>query len=225
MKRVLAICLALAVLSCLSITAFADPGSFVKSPSYNDAPEVEKFDPADDGCTAQLIITPYSKRDTLPEDRKDRIEDAYKEIVGTDDLTDLSKALEDLAKEKGIDGNRLAVSDLFDARIEGCQIHEDHIGYEIILEMDTLEGFVGLMGMDENGNWILIEAEVINDGTQLRFSVESLHSPLAVVVDTGETADSPFTGDSPMIFVYAIIMAISALAVVVIAIKYRKQTA
>lgn len=226
MKRVLAISLVLAVLACLSITAFADPGSFVNSPSNNNAPEVDKFEPTDDGCTAELIITPYSGRGSLSEEARDRIENAYKEIVSTEDLTHLNDALEKLAKEKGIDGNRLAVSDLFDARIEGCNIHESHTGFEIILNIDTLDGFVGLMCMDEDGEWVLVEnAEVINNGQQLLFVVDDLLSPMAIVVDAGETADSPFTGESPMIFVYAIIMAISALAVVVIAVKYKKQAA
>lgn len=224
MKKVLAICLMMVMVVSMSVTAFAAPGGFVSSPSGNPAPTVEKFDPENDGCTAKLVITPYAERNTLPDDLKALIEKAYASIAESDDLTKLNSDLASLVASKGIAADKLAVSDLFDARITDCDVHEGHMNFDITLKADTLKKFVGLLHMNKNGEWELVtDAKVTNTGEHLEFSIDSF-SPFAIVVDTTvEGGDAPQTGDNSMIHIYVILMAVSALALVVILIKNKKQ--
>ena len=224
MKKVLAICLAVVMAVGMSLSAFAAPGSFLESPSKNPAPRIERFVSLA-GCEASLVITPYVNRSTLPEDLKLLIEYAYSTIAGTNDLTTLNAALAALATEMGIDTTNLAVSDLFDIHVVGCDSHDTHKGHEIVLGADTLDKFVGLLHMNKDGVWEFVSgAEVINDGKSLSFSVDDF-SPFAIVVDTSSSSDEPGTGDSSMILLYSLVMVASATVIIVLAAKSKKQKA
>lgn len=224
MKKVLMICLMTLIVLCMSVNAIAAPGGFVSSPSGNAAPVVVSFIPGDEDCTGRLVITPYGDRDELSDALRAMFEKAYNEILDSNSLTDLNADLATLVANKNIDGANLAVSDLFDIHVTGCDFHDDHFDFVITLDADTLNHFVGLLHMNKNGEWELVsDAEVINNNEQLRFSVETL-SPFAVVVDTSvDNGDTPQTGDDSMIHVYAIVMALSALALIGIVVKSRKQ--
>ena len=223
MKKLLAICFAVLLVASMSFQVFAE-GGFVISPSKKPAPEVDTFEPSDDECTAELIITPYKDRDQLPEDRKDRIEEAYDEISDSDDLTDLIDDLKDLADKKNIDGKDLAVSDLFDARTEGCDNnHDQHSPFDVVLEADTLSNFVGLAYKDENGKWILVEGATVVNGDHLKFKTDGF-GPFAIIVDASKQGPSQ-TGDETMIGLYIAIMAVSAVAIVILVVKTKKQRA
>lgn len=226
MKKVLAICLMMVMVMSMSATVFAAPGAFVSSPSGNSEPRVVSFKPKDGGCTGGLDIVPYSERDTLSEEHRKLIEKAYEEIVDTEDLTSLNTDLSEIAADKKIEGDDLAVSDLFDMVVTGCGDHDGHMGFDIVLKADTLDKFVALLQMNEGGKWELVkDAKVTGNGEQLEFSVDIL-SPLAIVVDAGDSAtDAPQTGDNTMIYVYAIVMAGSALAMATVVVKSRKRRA
>jgi len=142
MKKVLAICLMMVMIVSLSATAFAAPDGFASSPSGNPAPIVISFTASDEDCTAQLVITPYSDRDELSDVILALFEKAYDTIAESDDLTELNEELAKIATEKGIDGKDLAVSDLFDIHVTGCDYHEEHRDFDIILAADTLSHFV-----------------------------------------------------------------------------------
>lgn len=217
MKKVLVICLMMVMVVSMSVTAFAAPGGFVSSPSGNPAPTVVDFDPNDDDCTGWLVVTPYGDRHKLSDALRAMLEKAYNSIVNSDDLTKLNAELAKIAADKNIVGTDLAVSDLFDIHVTGCDYHDEHVGFDITLDADTLSHFVGLLHMNKDGVWELVtNAEVVNDGEHLKFSVDSF-SPFAIVVDTSSgTPDAPQTGDNSMIHIYAIIMVVSALAVIVI---------
>ncbi len=223
MKKILVICLMVVLSLSLSLSALAAPGNFVNSPSGNPAPSIVGFNPSDDSCNANLVITAYGDRDELPDSKRDLIEQAYDDIVGAGDLTDLNDKLDKLAADKKLDGTKLAVSDLFDLRLTGCDYPDEHTVYEITLDAETLKKFVGLMFLNDDGEWELVEnAEALNDGEHLRFSVDSF-SPFAIVVNTG--AGTPQTGDASMIHLWVAIMAVCAIAIVAIAVKLRKQRA
>lgn len=224
MKKVLAICLMMVMVVSMSVTSFAAPNGFVSSPSGNTEPRVVSFKPRDGGCTGVLDIVPYSERDTLSDEHRKLIEKAYEEIVDTEDLTSLNTDLSEIAADKEIEGDDLAVSDLFDMVVTGCDDHDGHIGFDIVLKANTLDKFAALLQMNEGGKWELVkDAKVTGNGEQLEFSVDIL-SPLAIVVDVGNSAtDAPQTGDNAMVYVYAIVMAVSALVISVIAVKSRKQ--
>lgn len=226
MKKVLAICLMMVMVLSVSVSVFAAPGKFVSSPSGNPAPIVIDFDPSNEKCTAKLVITPYGDRDELPYALRAMIESAYKDIENYKDLTRLNADLAKLAANKNIEGKNLAVSDLFDIHVVGCDYHDEHVGFDVTLDADTLNRFVALLHMNKNGAWELVaDAKVINNGDHLAFSVDSF-SPFAIVVDTTKgAASAPDTSDNSMIYVYAIIMAVSAVAIIAIAVIRKKSRA
>lgn len=223
MKKVLVICLTVVFMVSMTLTTFAATGSFVSSPSGNAAPGQVEFKPADEDCTATLVITPYSEKNELTTAIKTMMEKAYNDIKGTEDLTTLNATLAKLAKDLKIKGSDLAVSDLFDIHVTGCDYHDGHTDFDIVLSADSLKNFVALLHMNKNGEWEVVDgAKVIANGEHLSFSVDAF-SPFAVVVNTA--AKPSQTGDSNMTPVYAAIMAVSALALVVILVKSRKKTA
>lgn len=223
MKRLMVICLVLAVLMSVSATAFAAPNGFVSSPSENPGPTVEDFDPSDEDCEGWLVVTPYGDKSELPEVLRALLEKAYNSIVNAENLTELNEALAALVANKKIDPANLAVSDLFDIHVAGCDFHEEHVDFDIVLSADALHNFVGLLHMNKDGVWELVEdAQVTQNDEHLMFSVESF-SPFAIVVDTtGESPDGP-TGESNMVYVYAAAMVTSAVALVVVFVLSRKK--
>ena len=235
MKKILAISLMIAMAMTMCVSSFAASGAFVQSPSLNPTPGIEDVDPSDDDCTAEVIVTPYSDKDDLPEEFKERIEEMYEQITSTDDLTKLFDELAKLAEELGIDGNDLAVSDLFNIHIEGCTNHDEHGEFDITLSADTLERFVALIHLNADGKWEIVDgAKVTNNGEHLKFNFNSA-GPLAIVVNTGSdkpvdtsstaTTKAPDkatqTGDFSAIF--TVVMVASAMAVAVVATKSKKQ--
>ena len=224
MKKVLTICLMMVLVMSLTMTAFAAPNGFVSSPSEDAAPKLVSFTPSDDECTARLVITPYGERETLPDALEAMMENARNQIVGSTDLTKLNADLAALAAKLKIKGEDLAVSDLFDIHVTGCNYHDGHTDFDIVLSADMLKHFVGLLHMQKDGSWELVsDAKVTGNGEHLAFSVESF-SPFAIVVETsGQGAEIPKTGDDNMFYVYAAIMAVSAVALVVIAVVTCKK--
>lgn len=223
MKKVLAICLMMVMVVSMSVTAFAAPNGFVSSPSGNAAPVLISFKASDEDCTAALHITPYGERDEISDTLRTMLEKAYNEISNSVDLTKLNADLAKIAADKKIDGKNLAVSDLFDIHVTGCDYHDEHVDFDITLDVDTLNHFVGLLHMNKDGKWELVpDAEVTNNGEHLKFSVDSF-SPFAIVVDAGSQGNTPQTGDNSMIYVYVIISAVCALAIIVLAVKLRKK--
>lgn len=225
MKKVLVLCLMLALVVGMSMNVFAVSDGFVSSPSVNPAPTVVSFTPSNEQCTATITITAYADKSELPDELLALFEKAYSDIADCDDLTKLNSALAKIASDKGINGADLAVSDLFDIHVVGCDYHDGHVDFEVTLDVEALSRFVGLLHMNKDGEWELVEdAEVVKDGDHLKFSVDSF-SPFAVVVDTSVKDATPQTGDSNMIYVYVAVMAVSALAVLLIVIKRNKQKA
>ncbi len=221
MKKVLAFCLSLMLVMSMSLVAFAASNNFVGSAPSILAPVIKEFNPADEDCAAEIIITPYANRDELPETLRVLIEKAYNDIITAEELAALNDAFAKYVADLGISSENLAVSDLFDIRVTGCDFHEGHVGFDIVLSAETLKNFVGLLHMNKDGEWEFVSnAKVLEGGDHLSFSVESF-TPFAIVVDTSGGQ----TGDNSMIPVYAIIMTVSALALAVIIVKSKKQKA
>ena len=219
MKKVLVICLVMLMVAILGVTAFAAPNGFVSSPSGNAAPDVESFEPSDEDCTATLVVTPYGDKHELSKTLQAMLDAAYNSIVNADDLTSLNDDLAKIVKDRNLDSKKLAVSDLFDIHVAGCDYHEEHVDFDVTLSADTLSHFVALLHMNKDGEWELVaDARVANNDEHLIFSVESF-SPFAIVIDT--SASSPDTGDSAMIYVGA--MAASAVAFVVLLVVINRK--
>lgn len=225
MKKLLAICLTIVMLMSFSVIAFAAPDNFVSSPSGQSAPEIIDFSVESEDCYAGLEITPYSERDDLPEEIREQFEKAYEQIVSATDLTALNADLAKVAKDLGIPAENLAVSELFDVRYINCAEHEGHGYFDIVLKPETLKGFVGLLHLNGE-SWELIKnAKVEENGKHLVFSVDDF-SPFAIVVNTEEKgASAPSTGEIVNIAIYAVIMIVSAVALVFVCVKFRKKNA
>ena len=226
MKKILIVLLLTVVAVSMSISAFADTGAFVQSPSVNMAPEIVSGD-SEDKEDVDLVITSYADRGDLPEEARDAIEKAYVKISGIKNLTSLCGALKEVASEKNIPTTNLEVSDLFD--ISDAEGGSDGCTYDIVLTAETLENFVGLLHFTD-GKWELIDNAVVEeiDGElHLKFSTDGL-SPFAIVVDTG--ADLPVEdtkGNSILTGVLAIVAIAEAAALITILIKFilSKKTA
>jgi hypothetical protein len=216
MKKLLAVIFVLVLALSLSLNVCAATKGFVSSPSENKTPVIEDFDSSHDGCHGQLVITGYGDRNTLPENRLEDIEIAYKELANSKDITDLCDDLKEVIKDKGINGKDLAISDLFDLHVEGCEQHE----FEITISSEALKNFVGLMYKNSKGEWVYVKnAKVVKNGTALRFSVDEF-SPFAIIVRRDIT--SPQTSDNT-VNTYLVLVSLLAVGVVFGCKKFAKK--
>ena len=218
MKKVLVLCLTAVMIASMCVCAFADSGLFVKSPSKNTAPTIEKFETLSEDCEADLVVTSYADRANLSQDKKDLLEDIYDAIVAdnTEDFKDVFAAI---AADKKVDSKNLAVADLFDISSTDCDSHGEHKGFSIELSTETLKNFVALLH-HKNGKWeVVADAKVAADGKTLTFTAESL-SPFAIVVDSTKLPSD--TSDNSNIALWVMLFSASALVVVLVALKKKK---
>lgn len=226
MKKVMSICLMMIMAVVMSVNAFAASGSFVSSPTATPAPGLVSVEVSEEGASVQLTIVPYSQKQDLPEELNAAFEAAYNEIMEAENLTALTPELEEVAAKLGVNPENLAVSELFDIHVSSETGVNGSVEYTIALESDTLNHFVALLHRDQNDGWEVVEnAEVVDDGKNLKFTIDNF-SPFAIVVDTGAVGqETPKTGiTDTVIYVCAGIMAVSAVAVFLIANKRKKQS-
>ncbi len=218
MKKVLVLCLTAIMIASMCVCAFADSGLFVKSPSTNAKPTIEKFEPVTEDCTSDLKITAYADRATLSQDKKDALEDIY-DAVASGDKEAFKDVFAKVAADKKADSKNFAISDLFDISQTGCDDHGDHKGFSIELSAETLKNFVALLHC-KDGKWeVVADAKVSEDGKTLTFTVDSL-SPFAVVVDSSKLPSD--TSDNSNIALWVMILSASALAVVLVALNKKR---
>ncbi len=219
MKKTL-VCL-LAVFAILTATLSASAaGIFLESVSVQEGPTIIEGVNEDEDCDAELIVTPYSKRHLLEEQIRSKLELAYSQISSTNNLASICAAMADVAGYYGIDTSDVVVSDLFDISSSGCDNHEEHGYFRITLACENLDKFVGLMHLSENGWEVVEDAKVENDGKYLVFKVKDL-SPFAIAVQKEEQPSKP--GDASNTWTFAIIMVVSAAAIVVLGYNLKKK--
>ena len=232
MKKVLSVVLALMLCLALTLSVSAAPNNFVSSPSGNAAPDLVEGVNEDEDCEAKLTITPYSERDTLPEDKRELMEHVYDMILDAEHIGELNDAISNLAKSKNITVDDLAVSDLFDVSYYNCpaEDHSDHGFFRIKFKADTLKNFVGLLHYNDH-KWELVEGAKVEGSVYLTFKVDDL-SPFAVVVNTGDGSasggnDKP--GDNqtgePFPWALVILMAVSLVGFGVTLYFYKRKKA
>lgn len=221
MKKFFALLLAVIMAFAVSIAVFAAPGNFVQSPSNNSGPELVEGKNESEDCTADLVVTPYKDRVTLPVDKLAEIEKVYDIVASGVDLTSLNAQFKSFVDGLGLLASNLAVSDLFDVSYYNCDTHSDHGSFRIKLSAETLRNFVGLLHYN-NGVWEFVEsARVLPDGETLELSIKDL-SPFVIVVekDSG-SAISPDTDN--ITFVLPVIMIVCSAALVVVCVKIKKE--
>ena len=185
MKKILVFVLTVIFALSASLSVSAEPGKFISSPSNSQSPELIGYENSDEDCTGKLKITSYANRKTLPDEILEKFEEAYRIIASTRDLSTLNTTLTQIADDLGVDISDLAVSDMFDISVIGCDEHADHGHFDITLRADSLKNFVCLLHY-YNGSWRIVDsAKVTNNGTHLDFT-EKEFSPFAVVVNTGK---------------------------------------
>lgn len=212
MKKILVLLLTIVMLFSMSFNCFA---AFVQSPSGNDAPEVVEDETSNESedCTADIVVTSYSERDSLPDDIKDAMENAYNQISQAIDVSNLSDDLKEYCKDNNIDTKKLKVSDLFSLSYVGCGDHDEHGYFTITLNADTLANFVGLLHFTENGWELIKSAKVIRNGTAITFKIDiEDYAPFAIVVDTSKPTSSPQTGDNSNITMWVVVLAVCIVA-------------
>ena len=218
MKKFVVLCLAMVMGLSMSLSTFAaDLGAFLKSPSLNPAPTVTGFECDDEECTSKIKVTPYTERDTLDEDARKRLEEAYKQIVSDDTNNPFYQALKELAEQTGLDLDQLSVSDLFDISYYECEDHEDHNGFTITINAETLENFVGVVQFDGE-KWTVLEVIEWNEFDKtVTFRCDELY-PVAIVVNN-DPGRAPQTGDNSMLYLGIALAAAAGLAIVLVSSK------
>lgn len=220
MKKALAICLALVMAVSAAMMVFAAPGGFVSSPSGNEAPVIITVSYEDGSCNPKVVVTPYSERDTLEEEKEDDMNEAYDEIAANKNLSGLCSELSSVAAAKNIPVSRLAVSDLFDISAYHNGDHDFCGSITVKVGTETLRNFVALLHRDADGTWEVVPGVIVNveEGT-VTFSADDF-SPYAIVVDTGSNA-IPDTGAD--IYIPAIAMIASAVSLVFVLFSMKKK--
>ncbi len=221
MKKALAVFLVMVMVLAMALPAVAATDNFVKSPSGNPAPELEKVEPSDKDCTIEITLTPYSDRADLDDESREEMEEAYDTIKNNEEGSSLNKALKNLAT-KDHPVAVLAVSDLFDVDYSDCAQHADHGSVKIHLAAETLDHFAGLL-VYVGGEWKIVEgAEVDKNESILKFSAEEF-GPYAIVVDSKLAGSGADTGDAGISWIWYALMGISAAGLIIIAVVYRKS--
>ncbi len=219
MKKVLAICLAVILVVSAGVLAFAQ-GGFVSSPSGNDAPTIVEIIYEDGSCKPKVIVTPYSEREDLEEEKEDDLNKAYDEISMNADLSKLCPALKDISVSIGVSHLRFAVSDLFDVSLYHTLPHDYCGRITIRLSAETLKNFVALLHRNSQGIWEVVPDVVVDHANQtITFSAMDF-SPYAIVVDK-DASSLPNTGS--MLYIPAIAMVVSAVSLVAVLISIKKK--
>lgn len=220
MKKALAICLALVIVVSAAMMVFAAPGGFVSSPSGNKAPVIITVSYEEGSCEPKIVVTPYSERESLENEKEEDMNEAYDEIAANKDLSALCSELSSIAESKNIPVSDLAVSDLFDVSAYHNGDHDYCGSITVKVSTETLRNFVALLHRDVDGTWEVVPNVIVDaeEGT-LTFSADEF-SPYAIVVNA-DAEDIPYTGAN--IYAPAIAMFVSAVSLVFVLFSMKKK--
>ena len=234
MKKLFVILLTIVAVLTLAVSAVADNGGFVESPSNNDTPEVVDSSNESEDCDAEIVIYSYSDRSKLSEDKQKAIEEAYGDIVATSDVSSLNAEIGQLTDELGINADELAVSELFYVAHTDCDGHEAHGEFTVEIDPKVTENFVGVVYF-AGGSWHLLDfARISTHGESIVIKL-ALNAPYAILVYTGEEEfESPSMADveepkdngtvvTVVVAVAVAVAAVIAVAGVVIALSVIKK--
>lgn len=210
MKKMMVVLMAVLLVLTMTVSVFA-AGNFVSSPSVQVGPTMVDYVFVGD-CSGELVLTPYSNRNTLDADTLAQFEAAYNQIKDSKDLTKLFPGVKIPEGKAGV-----AVSDLFYLDYAGCDDHGDHNPFTATIKPEIIDNIAGVYAL-VNGEWVAVEYKV--DGENLVITSEH-YGPYAVVVNTDGV---PGTGDS-FPWGYLVAMVVSAVGLVIIAFAFKKKAA
>jgi hypothetical protein len=181
----------------MSLPVFASLGSFISSPSGNQAPEIIEAENRSKKCESVISVTAYANRDQLSEESRAEIEAAYATIKSTEDVLTLNASIADYAAEAEVGTYELAVSDLFDISHSDCPEHDKHKHFEVAIATETMDKFVCLLHY-KDGEWTVVDGAKLNRKKgMLEFETDEF-SPFAIVVSV---ASEPVVKDNTALIV------------------------
>lgn len=211
MKKIIVVGIVLIMCLSMSFSAFAANGGFVSSPSKNSAPEVVGVTEENNQSGQQIVIdiTSFANRGNLTGTKSDNFEKAYTDIASNTDITKLASKLKEIANNKNINPENLAVNDLFDVSANV----DDHGKLTIKIKLQNSKNFIALLHY-HNNTWTVVDNATL-DGDVLTFTVDDL-SPFAVVVDKqANTTTAPLTSENNAPYVFGALALVASMAVVV----------
>ena len=153
MKRLVVVLAIVIAICAMSVSAVAELGGFVESPSANGAPTLVPED-----SDASVNVVAYRDRvDTLTEGELTSFENAYKSIVASTDVASMNSKLPRIASRLKVYADKLAISDIFFITVDGDL--EDGIAS---ITSETLDKFVSLLYFN-GSNWVVVDTD-IKDG-------------------------------------------------------------
>ena len=187
MKKFIAVVMAVMMVTVMSLAIGAEEA--VPSVDTSVKEEVE------------VIVTPYDKIDEAhPDVDKEKFQDAYDELIGADDLSDLIE---------GVEGDK--VNKVVDVTVTGDSDDELKDGIQVTIDPET-DGDFEVVFKGEDG-WYVIKDYVVNpDGTITVTIYEE--GVIAIIVPGDEDANPPQTSDCMLAIVAVMAVAGAALAVV-----------
>ena len=225
MKKLLVICLTIALVATFGISAFA--AGFISSRSLEQAPQLITVKPAggNTGTTSSnstVRIVPYGNRSTLTPNLQANMEKAYQEINEKQDQSPISSVINTVAKGSNIKLSNIAVSNLFDIHTEdnSGNVIADGDSYSLTLSSSDAENFLGLMKRNSDGTWELVKDAKV-EGGMLSFTFTGA-APYAILVNNTANSTAPATGDSN-VYPILIITVLSVLAFTVVVLKSKEQ--
>lgn len=209
MKKIICLSIALLMVFALSIPAFAAEGSFIQSPGKTN-PTIEDVDTDIPNYDGKIVIVPYQKKSTLPDDESKLMDEAYGDIAGHNSGSNLNDVLKEIAGENNTTSDKLGISDLFDVHENG-NVTYNNGRYTITMAVENVPNYKGLIYKGEDGNWHrLTDAKLSADGKKLTFTTSTLSVPFAIVVE--KTGASPKTGDVSLYYIVFALVSSIALA-------------
>lgn len=188
MKKLIALLTALTIMICMgagACLAYAD--TFVPSISSKGAPDVvEATDKNGKDVTDKLIITPYSQREELSNNKKELFEKGFENV----DIKDLASKI-----DKKVDPEKLAVTDVF-------YVHEKNdsgsieLGTKVTITYNVSPNrFVQIFYFDGK-KWVPVETTVNGDGT-ITFQVDAFGPYLILTNTVNEVGPGGYAPASP----------------------------
>lgn len=218
MKKLYSVLLALAILATLCLSALAAPGGFVESPTGNESPVLISGRNESEDCPAGVLVTPYTHRDRLTKHGKSNIEEAYRSIAEAEDLLELMPALKGIE----VDGDVLAVSDLFDLSLGTCDLHNVHGDFIIKVDFETIDRFEALMHWEDE-KWTHFEDCYIDEEGYLCLTTHKSGAFAIVVNADASTPEEPVEEEECCLWIYIVIIVVCLLALIIFLIVMKKK--
>ncbi len=187
MRKIIAILFSIVCVLGMAIPTFAEPGSFVDSPSLKPAPELVDFESDQKDYNGQGSIIAYGNRDQLTEEQKKDFEAAYEAIKGAASVDALNSEIKDLADKHDIAVEDLAVSDLFYVNESNATAGTDGT-YTVTMSSENFDKAVSVLTF-EDGKWVVVDDVKFDKDGNLVVKTENL-GPMAVVTRT-DGGESP----------------------------------